>query len=62
MESRNNISHTANRDSVNFLNQSFENTNPFNSPSKTTNQPSHPVAKAGKRPRIMRPLYSARLS
>lgn len=62
MESKNNISHTGRHDSTNFQNQTFENTNPFQGPSKTMAQPSQSASKPGKRPRIMKPLYSARLS
>lgn len=62
MESKNNISHTGRRNSTNFQNQAFENTNPFQGPTRTIAQPSQSAAKTGKRPRIMKPLYSARLS
>lgn len=62
MESKHNISHTARHDSANFQNQTFENTNPFQGPSRTISSASRLSAKQGKRPRIMKPLYSARLS
>lgn len=62
MESRHNISHTARRDSANFQNQTFENTNPFQGPTRNLASSPLPAAKQGKRPRIMKPLYSARLS
>ncbi|MBE9461641.1 hypothetical protein ACFP1I_30465 [Dyadobacter subterraneus] len=62
MESKHNISHTARHDSASFQNQVFENTNPFQGPSRSIAVPSQSAAKPGKRPRIMRPIYSARLS
>ena len=62
MESKHNMSHTVRHDLTNFQNQTFENTNPFQGPSRSLAPTSQSAAKQGKRPRIMKPLYSARLS
>ncbi|NIJ53770.1 hypothetical protein [Dyadobacter arcticus] len=55
MESTHNNSYTQYKDTIE-ISGSFENTNPFSTKIDTTR-----TVKSGKRPRIMKPLYSARL-